>query len=152
MSEAIVKASISSLLKGLGFHEEAIYREAETELVKLLARAGSKPIEISVNFTFNDLVKEVGEGMLEEMSERAETLLEVLEDNSIRPELKSKIVELLSVDIMDIIAMINEAFNGDSSEVYAAFAEVEDAEERARKAVATFANVLLEALRNEMEF
>ncbi len=151
MSEAVTKASVFSLLNGLGFHEEAVYREAEEEIRKLYLSSASKPIDIEVNFTFNDLVREVGEGMLEEMAERAETLLATLSED-VRPELKKKIVELLSVDLIDTVAMIHEAFGGNPSSIYEAFAEVEDIEERARKAVSTFAHVLLEALQNEVKF
>ncbi len=151
MSEAVTKASVFSLLNGLGFHEEAIYREAETEIRKLYLSSGTEPIKIDVNFTFSDLVREVGEGMLEEMSERAETLLDVIKEN-IRKDVKERVMEFLSVDLIDTIAMINETFGGRPEDVYEAFANVESLEERARKAVSTFANVLLEALQNELKF
>ncbi len=151
MSEAVTKASVFSLLNGLGFHEEAVYREAEAEIRKLYLSSGTEPINVNVNFTFSDLVREIGEGMLEEMAERAETLLAVINEN-MNDEVKKKVMEFLSVDLIDTIAMIEETFGGDPGEVYKAFAEVEDLEERARKAVSTFANVLLGALQNELKF
>ncbi len=145
--DAVVKASASSLLFNLGLPEEAAFREAESELLKFIARAGTAPLEIPVNATFNDLVSKIGETVLTETAERAEALLEVLEMPE--SELKSKLVDLLTVDIIDVIAMIVETFGGDADEVYASFASVHDKEERARKAVSTFARVLLDALRKE---
>jgi len=145
--DAIVKASASSLLFGLGFHEEEAIREAEAELLRFIAKAGVKPLDINVNATFSDLIAKIGEAVLTETAERAEVLLEVLK----MPEghLREKLLDLLSVDVIDVIAMIVDTFGGDADEVYAAFAELSNKESKARTAVSTYASILLEALRKE---
>ncbi|NPA85139.1 MAG: hypothetical protein GXO07_03940 [Crenarchaeota archaeon] len=145
--DAIVRASASSLLFDLGFSEEHALREAEAELLRFVARAGTKPLDVGVSPSFSELIAKVGEAVLTETAERAEVLLEVLK----LPDgyLKEKLADLLSVDIIDVIAMIADMFGGSAEDVYASFAEIGNKESRARAAVSTFASLLLEALRKE---
>ncbi|ABU82012.1 hypothetical protein [Ignicoccus hospitalis] len=142
------KASVSTLLFSLGFPEEEYLREAESDLLRMIAKAGAKPLELPVEATFDQLVAAVGEAPLEEALQRAEALLEVL--NMPDGHLKETLMDLLSVDVIDMIAMIADQFGADPQDVYWAFAEIGNKESRARAAVSTFANLILESIRREL--
>jgi hypothetical protein len=136
---------LDSLNVGVPVNE---YDDVEAALIDLMVKSGRAPLKLDVRPTFSQLVSEIGEAVLSETAERAEALVEVL-GADINKQLKEKLVDLLSVDIIDVIAMTVEKFGGNAEDVYLEFAEIEDKEERARKAVSTFASLLLEAVRAE---
>ena len=95
----------------------------------------------------SELVDKIGEVVLTEAVERAETLLEVLNSQGNFP--KERIIEFLTMDVADVLAMIAEVGGKQPGEVYSALASIEGKEERARTAVATLAKVLVESIRKE---
>ncbi|UXD22103.1 hypothetical protein IPA_01665 [Ignicoccus pacificus DSM 13166] len=146
-SEAVTKASVASTLNALGFHEVDPYKEAEAELLRLMINAGAMPLELDIDITFSEILDNVGEAVITEAVERGETLLEVLKEN-MSEGVKAKVAQFLTMDVIDVIAMIAEASGKNPADVYSAFAEV-DSSERPKVAVATLAKVLVEAIRKE---
>ncbi len=146
-SEAITKASISSTVNALGFPEESGFKEAEMELQRLMVAAKAPPMDVELDVPFSQLLEKVGEAVLLEAAERAETLIDVLESEGNFP--KEKVVEFLTMDVADTLAMALESFGKDPKDVYVEMAAIDDKYERARATVATFAKVLLNSIRKE---
>ncbi len=132
MKGAVSKASMASLLSGLGFEvEENLYDELERVASLLYLNGAAADVEF--NITLSDLIERYSEDMITDMLERAMIAMTMEKNNVIR--------EKFIRDVAEFLAMVADDLGLDYNALLDSFNE--------RSPIATLGKLILDAIKLE---